>query len=145
MNLSNFLAQLNRNDNRFYIEYGNRPERIHLHNFNSNYVSVPSKANPRENNLCQVVFAHIYRTVENLYWLDRANHSGTIIGHQCIPNIFEMLTSNEIEVTNEKGFNTPAKVITQSKFTAIILPALNAINMASISLSDVNYNPIAAL
>jgi hypothetical protein len=136
------LTMLNTNGNYYYISEGNHPSRFHLKYTKSNKTLVPSKKNIGDSNICDVVFGHMYEDQSNeLYWFIRANHSANVIGHNCIPDVYNnVLTSQPVRIADHKGHTLEAKKVLKSDIPNIVNYIIN-LNKNNISLRDVDYDP----
>ncbi|WPC42850.1 hypothetical protein [Clostridium sp. JS66] len=135
------LSKLNGQRHNYYLSAGKHESRVHLRYKGSNKVNVPCKKNREKENTCDVVFGHLYENESHeLYWFKRANHSKYVIGHKCIPDIYELLTSEPEWVIDENGRKSKAKKILKADIP-IITNYLNKVDKENIILDNVDYDP----
>lgn len=136
------LTMLNSNGNDYYLSEGKHHSRVHLRYKHSNKTLVPCKKNIGKSNICDVVLGHMYEDQSNdVYWFIRANHSKTVIGHNCVPDVYNnVLTSQPVLIADQNGRTMEAKKILMSDVPNIANYIVN-LNKTNISIQDVDYDP----
>lgn len=138
MKIKTLVDVLRARDSKFYASAADIPERVHIRHERTIHVLVPVKGRKGNYNRCDVAFAHLYEKpdTDELFWLSKATHSGTIIGHKCIPDIFH----NVLTSTAVKFGSSQAKKILESELPEIV-DILTRIDKFNLKLEDVDFNP----
>lgn len=138
MKIKTLVDVLRARDSKFYASAADIPERVHIRHERTIRVLVPAKGRKGTHNLCDVAFAHLYEdsNTDELFWFVKAIHSGNVIGHKCIPDIFHnVLTSTPVKIGTSQ-----AKKILESELYQIV-DILTRIDKFNLKLEDVDYNP----
>lgn len=141
MNTENLFKELQKSDANFHQISGNKNDtnKYHIHYMIPKIVSVPRKSKPSETSNKSAVFGHIYvDSNKDVFWVRFANNSSSIIGHNCILEIFNLLTERPIKVKNKNGSEIFAIKITESDLKNIIIPNLLSTISKPIYLKDVD-------
>lgn len=135
MNIDDLIERLREKDLQF-DRSGKNPHRAHIRYKGANKVFVLFKSKPSEGALCNVAFGHLYEDTKynKLFWLEKANESGSITGHNCIKEIYDSL-GLEVQIPNEGNSKGNGKEITENDLDDIINTLIN-IPKENIALED---------